>query len=92
MLSYGVLRYYEKNGLENAGTGEKELGFVSLRNCDVKNLVMGRAADEECRLQVFDVSSKAEVLLMETEHLDEKNMWYDMIRQHCRYATEFNSA
>jgi hypothetical protein len=103
VLSYGVLRYYEKNGQEGRGSGENELGAVDLKNATVKVVVNseissvgrtssssvgGKDSGKDCRLSV--VSGAGKDLLVEAESQAEKNAWFDAVKAHILYANKYN--
>ncbi len=104
VLSYGVLKYYEKNGQEARGSGENELGSVDLKSATVKVLVnseiggsagrgstgggTGGGGGKDFRLSV--VSAAGKDLLVEAESLAEKNAWFDAVKKHIIYANQYN--
>lgn len=91
VLSYGVLKYYEKNGQEGRGSGENELGSVGLKGATVKVVVNADASKsgtlKDCRMSVE--SSNGKDLLIEAESVAEKNAWFDALKKHIIYANQY---
>jgi hypothetical protein len=93
VLSYGVVKYYEKNGQEGRGSGENELGSVDLKGATVKVVVNSEisaksGSGKDCRLSIVQSSGKD--LLVEAESLVEKNAWFDALKKHILYANQYN--
>ncbi len=92
VLSYGVIKYYEKNGQEQRGSGENELGAVELKGATVKVVVnsdiSSKSAAKDFRISV--VSAAGKELLVEAESVVEKNAWFDAIKKHVVYANQYN--
>lgn len=92
VLSYGVIKYYEKNGQESRGSGENELGSVELKGATCKVVINsdlgGKNPAKDYRLSVVQASGKE--LLVEAESTVEKNAWFDAIKKHIIYANQYN--